>query len=193
VTAAGSEFYGQTRITLAGQAEFSLMDMEIVKFIRYVHQLPQHVAVAWSNLPMVPMSVLGQSRRFRSSPVNSGLLPITDFLRPSCFNDVSDAKNSKHVAKIVSAIITNALYPRKRGPACPNTDISGNCPEQPKQYRNTLADELTACASKILNPNDIESLKSGIYVGHVVTQESLFLVMRPSERSAYFACPVDRR
>jgi hypothetical protein len=26
-----------------------------------------------------------------------------------------------------------------------------------------------------------------------VTQESLFLVMKPSERSAYFACPVDRR
>ena len=28
---------------------------------------------------------------------------------------------------------------------------------------------------------------------HHLTQESLFLVMKPSERSAYFACPVDRR
>ena len=28
---------------------------------------------------------------------------------------------------------------------------------------------------------------------NVLTQESLFLVMKPSERPAYFACPVDRR
>jgi hypothetical protein len=35
--------------------------------------------------------------------------------------------------------------------------------------------------------------KGRIGIDFLGSQESLFLVMKPSERSAYFACPVDRR
>lgn len=90
-----------------------------------------------------------------------------------CAADISNTGNSKRVGKIVAEIIKNALYPRRGDPACPksDSDLTSCPPEQPTKYRNTLADRLSACASKVLNPTDVDSLRSGKYGGNVVSEQ----------------------
>jgi hypothetical protein len=88
-------------------------------------------------------------------------------------NDVADTvctegnpKNIPNRSEIVTAIVTNALYPNRNDLACLKQDpaSSGCPPEQPKEYRNALADRLSVCASTILSRKDIDDLRSGF--GH---------------------------
>jgi uncharacterized protein YjbI with pentapeptide repeats len=96
-----------------------------------------------------------------------------------CSPKLSEEKKSilyENKNEIVAALIQNALYPRKKDPACTQiqaqTNSIANCPtEQPAAYRVALADRLNNCPGKLLDSDEDAFLRNGNYNGHVAQKQ----------------------
>src|SRR5262249_23317849 len=81
-----------------------------------------------------------------------------------CRPSYSDTDNTAlpNRKEIVAQMITNALYYKRGDPACTDATKENTCPpEQPKEYRNAMANRLQMCAASALGADDVDNLRSG--------------------------------